>query len=83
MSGKVHLQSQERTHDRDTVPADASVVLEDDVTTLVDREAVVLVVNHAKCMPVRSGYEKRPRWKGAHLFSMVKSVVLQSNPSVL
>lgn len=49
-SGKLYLRNQKGTYNRDTVPASASVVLEDDVAALVDRKAVVLVVNHAKCM---------------------------------
>lgn len=35
------------THNRDTVTTDAGVTLEDDVAALVDREAVVLVVDRA------------------------------------
>ena len=35
------------TYDRDTVPADASVALEDNVAAFVNRKAVVLVVDCA------------------------------------
>ena len=35
------------TYDRDTVPADASVALEDNVAAFVNRKAVVLVVDRA------------------------------------
>ena len=37
-------------YNRDTVPADAGVVLEDDVAALVDSKAVILVMDRAEEM---------------------------------
>ena len=65
---------------------DAGVALEDNVTALIDRQAVVLVVDRAGYQRVIISSARGPyrRNKGrTHLSSMVKSVVLQSKPSVL
>ena len=52
-SGKEHTPKKQHTYNRDTVPADASVVLEDNVAALVDRKTVVLVVDNAKRTEMR------------------------------
>ena len=53
-SVNAHLQKTEHTYNRDTMPADASVVLEDNVAALVDRKTVILVVDNAKRTEMRS-----------------------------
>ena len=60
---------------------DAGVALEDDVAALVDSETVILVMDRAARGHSDPGITSR--WRAAHLFSMTRSVVLTSKPSVL
>lgn len=63
--------------------ARAGVTLEDDVATLVDGEAIILVHNGAEKMSSAFLHDKSRRIVATDLSSMTRLVVLQSNPSVL
>ena len=60
----------------------AGVALEDDVTALVDSKAIILVVDRAGA---KRKHDTSTVKEGRvyYLSSIVRSVVLQSNPSVL
>ena len=59
-----------------------SIALEDDVTALVDSEAIILVVDRTGTKRKNDAYIVKEE-RVYYLSSIVRSVVLQSNPSVL
>lgn len=68
--------------DGDTVTTNAGVALEDNVAALVDSEAIILVVDRTGSKRKHDMYEVKGG-RVYYLSSIVRSVVLQSNPSVL
>ena len=71
------------TYNGDTMSTNAGVALEDNVGALVDSKAVILVVDSAMWNVSYKVSAQVSDRGDAHLSSMMRSVVLQSKPSVL